>query len=268
MSVTCVIPTYNAEKYIEDALEQLLPCLGVLDRVIVQDGASTDRTLEVVRRAAHTDTRISLSSHADRGQSDALNSALARVETEYVFWMNADDLIFPSAFAKLLAQVVTTGCVVGIGGHLVVAEDGTTELSQRQGMQLAQRRLLILGCYVFSGSMVIRTRLLRDLGGFRQDLHYAMDLDLMLRISARIGLSQSILPEPVAALRWHDSSKSGSVPWKFAREASAVRAAHARGAANRASAYLGMCIHFVAIATTRIRHNVVYRRFRERLPGL
>lgn len=93
------IPTYNCSHYLPHTLESLA-AQGDAVRWWLQDGASKDGTAEVARkRARHGDMVVS---ERDKGQSDALNKAFARMGGEIIGFINGDDLLAPGAAAAVL----------------------------------------------------------------------------------------------------------------------------------------------------------------------
>ena len=109
--------------------------------------------------------------------------------------------------------------------------------------------------------MLVDRALLREVGGFRDDLHFTMDFDLMLRL-AGAARRQVVLPEPLGALRLHAASKSGARHGGFARDAVRVRVEQARGSREAAAAAAGTAYHLAAIATHRLRFGTAWGRLR------
>ena len=93
--VSIVTPSLDQGAFVERTLESVLSQQGDFDlEYLVQDGGSSDGTLEILER--HKD-RISLVVERDSGQADAVNRALRRARGEIVGWVNSDDLLRPGA---------------------------------------------------------------------------------------------------------------------------------------------------------------------------
>lgn len=102
--VTVVIPAFNCQAYIGDALDsvfkQTLPRFEVL---VVNDG-STDETAE--RVLSYSDPRLRLIEHPrNMGQGHALNTALQAVRTPYLCQLDGDDWLEPEALTVLHAHM-------------------------------------------------------------------------------------------------------------------------------------------------------------------
>ena len=89
-----IMPAYNAEKYIGQAIESVLAqTYPGWELIIVNDG-STDRTADIATQ--YTDVRIKVFHQANSGESAARNAALKQIKGEYVAFLDADDLFLPS----------------------------------------------------------------------------------------------------------------------------------------------------------------------------
>jgi glycosyltransferase involved in cell wall biosynthesis len=92
--VSIMMPAYNTEKYIGEAIESVLAqSYPHWELIIVNDG-STDRTAEIATQ--YTDLRIKVFHQVNSGESAARNAALKQMKGEYVAFLDADDLFLPS----------------------------------------------------------------------------------------------------------------------------------------------------------------------------
>ena len=92
--ISVCMATYNGEKYIELQLRSILPQLSEDDEVIVSDDASTDQTLDVVRRL--NDNRIKIVHHeTDHGYTRNFENALKYAKGDYIFLSDQDDEWLP-----------------------------------------------------------------------------------------------------------------------------------------------------------------------------
>ncbi len=89
--VSILIPAYNAERWIGDALASAANQTWPKLEIIVVDDGSTDRTLEIANRFASKQVRVE--SQAHQGVSVARNAAYARCQGDYIQWLDADDLL-------------------------------------------------------------------------------------------------------------------------------------------------------------------------------
>ncbi|MFD2967645.1 glycosyltransferase family 2 protein [Sphingobacterium bambusae] len=95
---TIIIPAYCAEKTIERCVNSILMQSFSDFEIIIQDGNSSDRTVDVIKQLK--DTRIKIFSEADSGVYDAMNKALDRSGGEWIYFLGSDDLLFDGDVLK------------------------------------------------------------------------------------------------------------------------------------------------------------------------
>lgn len=262
--ISVTMPCFNPGSHLEAALESALSQLGPHDEVVVQDACSTDGSTEVFARIAAQDARLSVISERDEGQSDALNRALARATGDYVLWLNADDIVVNGGIAAVRSALDTDPSVdLVIGAHQILRENGDV-VDTYPGQAVTVDAILRKGCTAFSGSILMRTDLLREIGGFDGALNTVMDLELQLRL-ARATPRQVVVDAPVGALRFHDSSKSATLWPQFVRESHRVRMAYSTTVSDRVRTVGLTGMHMAYAVTFRIQLTDTYRRLRRRV---
>jgi glycosyltransferase involved in cell wall biosynthesis len=129
--VAVVIPLFNHERYIADALRSLLGQTRPPDRIIVLDDGSSDGSLEAARSVP--DPRITLQAQPNAGAHAALNRAIALAEgCDYIGILNSDDLYEPGRIEACIlcleahqeaAVVVTRARLIDGSGSFIGEED-------------------------------------------------------------------------------------------------------------------------------------------------
>lgn len=115
--ITVIMPVYNAERYLSEALESILDQSYGNFRLLIVDDASTDSSRAIIESLA--DSRIeTISLDKSRGVAHALNLALDRADTEFVARMDADDLAAPDRFKQQL-KFLTENQDVGVCGSSI-----------------------------------------------------------------------------------------------------------------------------------------------------
>jgi glycosyltransferase involved in cell wall biosynthesis len=100
MRVSVIIPAYNAEAYIAEAVESVLGQTVPPHEVIVIDDGSTDGTRNVLRKFGE---RITVLNQTNSGQAVAVNKALATAQAKLIGFCDADDLWTPRKLELQLA---------------------------------------------------------------------------------------------------------------------------------------------------------------------
>ena len=101
---SCVIPVKGERPYFDEALRSLLQ-QGMGDdlEIIVQDADEKELAVSSQRLAVSEGglEEVRWFCEADKGQSDALNKGFAKANGEWLFWLNADDVLLPGALGKI-----------------------------------------------------------------------------------------------------------------------------------------------------------------------
>lgn len=101
--ITIVIPCYNDEEYIERCI---LSCINQtyknLEIIVVNDG-SKDSSPEIINRLANSDDRIIVINKENGGLSSARNKALEIFKGDYIYFLDADDYLWPTSMEYLLS---------------------------------------------------------------------------------------------------------------------------------------------------------------------
>ena len=103
ISVSVIIPVYNTEAYVAEAIESVCrQSLRSLEIIVVNDG-STDGSLRVIESLAAQEARINVYSQKNAGQSAARNYAIEKASGRYLYFMDSDDVIEPETLAVCFA---------------------------------------------------------------------------------------------------------------------------------------------------------------------
>ena len=97
--ISVIMPAYNAEKYIKEAIDSILAQTFSDFEFIILDDGSTDGTAEIVR--SYSDKRIRfVQNEHNLGIANTLNRGLDLAQGEYIARMDADDISLPERFEK------------------------------------------------------------------------------------------------------------------------------------------------------------------------
>lgn len=124
--LSVVMPCYNAEKYIAKAIESILDQTYQKFKLIVIDDGSTDKSRKVIKRFAQKDNRVYMLCNAEnQGQVYTRNRGLAECVTEYIAFMDADDVAPSYRFEREILFLDNHPGVGAVGGeYQIIDEDG------------------------------------------------------------------------------------------------------------------------------------------------
>lgn len=96
-----IMPAYNAEKFLSEAIESvLLQSFTDFELFVINDG-SIDKTDDICRFFSKKDSRIVFIDKNNEGVSVARNVALDKASGEYVFFVDSDDIIYKDSLQKI-----------------------------------------------------------------------------------------------------------------------------------------------------------------------
>ena len=104
-----IIPCWNVEKWVEDAVNSVLRSTFSDFEVIAVDDGSTDGTGAILERLAATNPRVRVVHQANRGPSSARNGGLDVARGEYVFFLDGDDTFAPDFLSLGVEEMSATG---------------------------------------------------------------------------------------------------------------------------------------------------------------
>ena len=187
---SCVVPVKGARPYFDTALESLHnQGLGDDLEIIIKDGDV----------------------EPDAGQSDALNKGFAKAKGEWLFWLNADDVLFPGVLQKVKTVIHSTTTTSNydspswIAGNTIYIDKDGKGLDARWNKRWHPFLYKHLPVWTGGPSAFFRRELFEKAGGFDTSLKYVMDIDLWTRM-ARAGAKYEVVDFPVWGFRWHEGS--------------------------------------------------------------
>ena len=146
----------------------------------------------------------------DVGQSDALNKGFAKARGEWLFWLNADDVLLPGALKKVrdfINRVEHVERVEWLAGDTVYLDEKGIVKDVRTDAKWRSWFGKKLSVWTGGPSAFFRRELWEKRGGFAADLKYAMDIDLWTRW-AQAGEKFVGLGDYVWGFRVHGGSQT------------------------------------------------------------
>lgn len=117
----------------------------------------------------------------DDGQSDALNKGFAKAKGEWLFWLNADDVLLPGALKKVLDRIGRIDRINWIAGNQLLIDDAGKVLKCSVGNGWHDWLYRHAVPHVYGPSSFFRRELLERVGGLDVSLKYCMDWDLWIK---------------------------------------------------------------------------------------
>lgn len=184
--ISCLLPVYNGEAFLVEAVESILSQTCRDFELVVVDDGSRDATPDILKAFAEKDDRVRVVRRENGGIVAALNSGLAASLGDYVARMDADDISLPDRFQFQLDYLdAHPGCVLVGGVARSLQPDGSFGGRTTGGRHLRTD----LSCFpprvavAMHPLIMVRRAALLQVGGYRSTFPHAEDYDLFLRLS-------------------------------------------------------------------------------------
>lgn len=203
--VSVLLPVFNGEKYIAEAVDSILcQTFHNFELLIIDDG-STDNTLTILKNYQNQDSRIRLITRENKGLIATLNEGIDLVRGKWVVRMDSDDIAMPNRIERQLYWIEQTGA--DLAGSWVKFF-GSWDRRVWRGYQSdeAIKIDMMFKCPFVHPSVMMRSKLIKQLK-YDPASEKAEDYDLWIR-AAFEGWKMINVPEVLLKYRKHSSQVS------------------------------------------------------------
>ena len=191
--ISVIIPVYNREKYIGQAIDSILTqkFSGILE-IIVSDDGSTDQTIHIVN--SYNDKRIKLlkkRDSAEQGAAAARNRGLAVATQPYICFLDSDDYQLPG-FLEAMLNGITSNISYDFAfcRSLIQEEkDGIIKIKPWTRYIITSFDIKYIGLsrshVINTNSFIFKKNILIDIGGFNCNYSNCEDIDLWIRLGEK-----------------------------------------------------------------------------------
>ncbi len=213
--VSVVIPCYNAEAFVAEAVGSALGQVGVRHEVIVVDDGSTDASAEIL---AGFGDRITLIRQENRGEGGARNRGLKEAQGRFVAFLDADDWWSPTFLREMLHALMDSGAGLAYCGWQNVGISGPRAEPFVPPEYEGDNKLFALleNTRWPVHAALVDLALAREIGGFATDLRYCADFLFWLEVGVRTRIVR--VPKVLAYYRHHrpDHLSTARADWALA----------------------------------------------------
>jgi glycosyltransferase involved in cell wall biosynthesis len=182
--VTIIIPCYNAEGWIGEAIQSCLNQTYQPVEIIVVNDGSTDRSLEIVQKFG---SHVRWETGPNRGGNAARNRGFALSRGEFIQFLDADDLILPEKIAVQVdcLEQTNSSVVYSDWRHQHHEPNGTLKL---EDIKVSGEHSDILGAllgrwWVAPVALLFRRDIVERVGGWDESLLAAQDTDFFISVA-------------------------------------------------------------------------------------
>ena len=203
-----IMPVFNTERYLGEAIESITRQSFPDFELIVVDDGSTDGSLRIILDHASRDGRIIAQSKEWTGTSGTRNRALELATGRFVAFLDADDVAEPRRLERQHDSLEHRPDCVGLGGQILFMDREGCPLYRSDfpldHEAIDRAHMTGAGCVLSQGTSALSRDAVLKVGGYRTQYHVAEDLDLLLRL-AEIGTLAN-LNETLIRCRLHRDS--------------------------------------------------------------
>ena len=222
--VSIVMPCYNSEAYLEEAVSSVFNQTVKDVELIVIDDGSTDQSLKILASLQKKYPQISVLEQENSGPYPARNRGLDQARGEYIAFLDSDDYWAKDCLEKLYTKLTSTSADLTYCGWQNIMEtgdNGAPYVPPAYEKDDITKRFLH-GCPWPIHAALVKKTVVKQIKGFSTHHFSSMDYDFWLRIST-VTQNITLVPEVLAYYRWHDKGQISSIKWRQVLDAWSVR---------------------------------------------
>ncbi|MCJ7805550.1 glycosyltransferase [Patescibacteria group bacterium] len=213
--ISVIVPSFNKVKYIEATLQSIADQKYPNLEVIVQDGGSTDGTVEIIKKYAAKYPRIiGWESKKDKGQVDAINNGLKKATGAILAYINADDVYKKGALIKVGEYFANHPKTLWLAGRGDMIDSKGKKISplvtkyKNYLLTINHYPSLLIVNYLMQPSVFLSSKAYKKYGPFTGTKTAVMEYDLWLKLG-RVQMP-AILKSNLSSFRISEGSISSS----------------------------------------------------------
>ena len=199
--VSCIVPVYNGERYLREALDSIAAQTHRVIEIIVVDDGSTDGSAAIVARYP---ARIRLYAQPNAGPAAARNRGIRDARGAYLAFLDADDVWHPEKLERQLARFRARDELGFSVAHVQNFWDPA--FAPAEDSPDASRQARPLPGYV-APTLLVRASAFAAVGDFSESRPHTSEPDWFLRASER-GVVGELLPDVLLRRRLHGENRS------------------------------------------------------------
>ena len=205
--VSVLMTAYNAEKFIEEAIESIISQKFKNWNLILVDDKSTDNTVKIVKSFKNKKIKIyKLKKHI--GRTNALNFGLKKCKSKYVAIQDADDISLPNRFAKQVNFLKKNKEFKMTGGWAFMINMFSKRIGEIKSEVNAVKlnSSMLFHNSIPHSTVMYYSSFAKKIGGYPSHLKYAQDFGLILKFVKRNKIK--VMPEFLSMIRLTAQSMS------------------------------------------------------------
>ncbi|MET4560717.1 glycosyltransferase involved in cell wall biosynthesis [Lysinibacillus parviboronicapiens] len=216
-SISVVIPTFNAEKFIEKSIMCILNQTVKIDEIIIIDDCSSDQTCEVVKDLLKEHSTIKLvEQKVNQGVSSARNKGIHEATGDWILFLDADDEcsenLVETYMVKINEAIEDISAIYS--AYYQIDEHSQVISSQMKGKRLSAIEgfcdILIRNPIISPSGVLVKKSRLIEMAGFNTSIKCDEDVDLWVRLLDK-NYSIEYIDKPLSFIRRHSNNTTSSM---------------------------------------------------------
>jgi glycosyltransferase involved in cell wall biosynthesis len=207
--ISVIMSAYNGGLFMRSAIDSILEqTFRDFEFIIINDG-SLDNTREIISEYAKKDPRIVLVDNENNiGLTQSLNKGLKIAKGELIARMDADDLSFPQRLERQVKVLEANKNAGAVGSwYYIINEKGEVIGNfQPPTNNIQIKKAFLDSAPIIHSSLMVKSKVLENVGFYNEEFKYAQDRDLLLRIAKSYELM--VIPEYLVKYRNNKNSIS------------------------------------------------------------
>lgn len=223
IKISVIIPVFNAERFIEKAVNSVL-IQPEVDEILLIDDGSKDRSCEIIQRLASERDIIKVLTHpgrVNRGPAATRNLGILNAKNEWIAFLDADDYYLKDRFKSDIIQIQQDDSIDGI-----YCSCGVETIEIKNGIEKKKIEEIVIGFWEYishkelffnfspvgnkgrfnTNSILVKKKKVIECGMFDENMRIGEDLLLYLKLSIAARLVKSKVEKPLAIRTKHDEN--------------------------------------------------------------
>ena len=220
LTIGILIPVYNVADYVEECIESILTQIDTRASILIMNDASTDNSAAIIKRFENYPQVQIFDAPYNRGLSDTRNALFDMAQTEYIWFIDSDDVMYEGAYKSVMSQIeklnsdVLCADYVSLRGKKEVNKKGFIGTSNKNYINKSNSFLdnIIENNSNHVWNKVFRRQIIQDIR-FKEGLNFE-DILYMTDISLK-SFQYSYLKQPVIKYREREGSILKNIDKKY-----------------------------------------------------
>ena len=244
--ISVIMPVYNCEKYVGEAVSSILcQTCGAFELIIIDDG-STDRTGEIVRGFLGDNRVVYKRSDSNKGIVESLNRGLQVARADIIARMDGDDVAVPDRLEVQYRFLRDNPQIVLVGSFIELIDEDGRQVGHKEfrtGPENIKKVFFYYGPH-WHPTIMARKAAVDAVGRYRKEYEHIEDIDLYFRLICS-GYETDNIPMSLLKYRVHDDSsdmhfkEKGTLSFQLKKEI--IREC---GFKPTAADYISMHVHY------------------------